>query len=178
MVDEARGGVRMLVAVAYLALGLTWTFRSVLGVVANPEYYDPVTTVDWIAVWSYSLALAFVAVTVPLLARDAGAGRVAAGIAWIAGTAALLAAVANGVEDGVGIASWGAIYVVGTLSLALALLALGAALWIAHRPRHAAVAIVWLLGFAMINVGLSFLVLIGSIIAIDARRRAAAHPDH
>jgi hypothetical protein len=164
----------MLVAVAYLALGLTWTFRSVLGVVADPEYYDPVTTVDWVAVWSYSLALAFAAVTVPLLARDAGAGRVATGFAWIAGAGALLAAVANGVEDGVGIASWGSIYVVGTMTMALALLALAAALWIDRRQRQAAVAIMWLLGFATINVGLSFLVLVGSIMAIAARRRTAA----
>lgn len=166
----------MLVAVAYLALGLAWTFRSVLGVVADPEYYDPVTTVDWIAVWSFSVALALAAVAVPVLARDAGTGRVAAGFAWVAGAGALLAAVANGLEDGVGIASWGSIYVVGTMTLALALLALAAALGIDRRQRQAAVAILWLLGFATISVGLSFLVLVGSIIAIDARRRAVARP--
>ena len=163
----------MLVALAYVALGLTWTSRSVLGVIADPEYYHPVTTVDWIAVWSYSVALALAAVTVPLLARDAGGGQGATAIARVAGAGALLAAVANGIEDGVGIASWGAIYVVGTMTMALSLIALAAVLKAGRRPRQAAVAMLWLLGFATVNVGLSFLVFVGSIIAVAARRRTA-----
>ncbi|MEO6207632.1 MAG: hypothetical protein ABIP77_06735 [Candidatus Limnocylindrales bacterium] len=164
----------MLAAVVYIALGLVWTGRSLLAVIADPQYYDPVTTIDWIAVWTYSLGFILIATAVPLLARDARAGRLLSGLAWVVATAALLAALANGLADGVGIESWGSLYIVGSLTTALGLIAVGAVLWSRKRPTHALVVVLWLAGFAMHTLGLGFLVLVGSIIAINAGRTAAA----
>lgn len=164
----------MLATVVYLALGLVWTGRSLLAVIADPQYYDPVTTIDWIAVWTYSLGFVLIAAAVPLLAREALAGRTLYAIAWIVAAGALLAALANGVEDGVGIESWGSIYVVGSLTMLFGLTAAGAVLWSRQRPSHALVVVLWLAGFAMHSAGLGVLVLVGSIVAINAGRKAAA----
>lgn len=164
----------MLAAVVYLALGLVWTGRSLLAVIADPQYYDPVTTIDWIAVWTYSLGFVLIAAAVPLLARDARAGRLLPGLAWVAAAGALLAALANALEDGVGIASWGSLYVVGSLTTVFGLVAIGAVLWSRQRPTHALVVVLWLAGFAMHTMGLGVLVLVGSIVAIKAGRTAAA----
>ena len=164
----------MLATIVYLALGLVWTGRSLLAVIADPQYYDPVTTIDWIAVWTYSLGFVLIAAAVPLLAREARAGRTLYAIAWIVAAGALLAAFANGMEDGVGIESWGSIYVVGSLTMLFGLIAVGAVLWRRQRPTHALVVVLWLAGFALHSAGLGVLVLVGSIVAINAGRKASA----
>lgn len=164
----------MLATVVYLALGLVWTGRSLLAVIADPQYYDPVTTIDWIAVWTSSLGFVLFAAAVPLLAREAHAGRMLPGIAWIVAAGALLAALANGMEDGVGIESWGSLYVVGSLTTVFGLIGAGAVLWSRQRPTHALVVVLWLAGLVMHSAGFGVLVLVGSIIAINAGRKAAA----
>jgi hypothetical protein len=168
----------MVASMVYLALGLAWTFRSLLEVVAHPEYWEPATTLDWIAVWSYSLAFLLLAIAVPLLARQAATRRIVDAIAWVVAAGALLTALANGIEDGVGLESWGQIYVAAVLVTLAGSLTLAAALWIDQRPRFAVVVALWTAGFAFTTFGVGFLVLLGSVIAIDARRRTfSAAPD-
>ena len=163
----------MAASVVYLALGLTWTFRSVLEVVAHPDYWEPVTSIDWIAVWSYSLAFVLLAIAAPVLAQQAGPRRTVLAPAWVVAAGALVTAIANGIEDGVGIESWGSVYVAAVLITLLGLVVLAAALLMVQRPRYAGVVVLWTVGFALVTTPFGFVALIGSIVAIDLRRSPA-----
>jgi hypothetical protein len=164
----------MVAVLVYLALGLDLTISSIIQVVATPAYWEPVTTVDYVAVWSWSLGFLLLAMAVPLLVRDTAPERATLVAARVVSVAAICAAVANAVEDGVGIESWGSVYVVGSLTTLGGIIAVAALLGRAGRSRHTAVVLLWLAGMAMTNWGLGFLALIGSLVAIAARRRAAA----
>jgi hypothetical protein len=165
----------MMVAVlVYLALGLDLTISSIIQVVARPAYWEPVTSVDYVAVWTWSLAFLLLAVAAPLLVRDAFAGREALVAAGVVSVATIVTAIANAIEDGIGIESWGSVYVVGSLTTLGGMLVVAARLSRAGRPRHTAVILLWLAGMAMNTWGLGILALAGSLVAIDARRRATA----
>lgn len=155
----------------YLALGLTVTVRSILAVVADPDYWDPVTTVDYVAVWTWSLAFVLLGVAVVMLVRDARVDRATRVTTWVVLVATIFTAVANGIEDGFGAAAWGSLYVIGSLTALGGLLVLIVMLARAGRSRPAAIVGLWLAGLAMTTWGLGVLALVGSIIAIDARRR-------
>ncbi len=161
----------MLASLLYLALGLAWTFRSLLEVVAQPDYWEPVTTIDWIAVWSYSLAFGLLAIAAPLLAHQAGSRMMVLVIAWVVAAGALATAIANGIEDGVGVESWGSVYVASVMVTLIALIVLAAALWIDQRPRYGGVVLLWTIGFVLVTTPFGCVALIGSVIAIDLRRR-------
>lgn len=167
----------MLIAGLYLATGLTWTGRSLLEVMAHPDYWDPATTIDWIAVWTYSLALSLTAVSVPFVARDARAGRLVGVIALIVGCAAGLAAIGNAMEDGFDVGAASTVYVIGALGTLIGLLALAAGLWIRDRPRSALVVVLMMVGLASQSLGLGWLVLIGCAIAARDHLGARRQPD-
>ena len=156
-----------------IAFGIVWTFRSLLEVVAHPDFWDPVTLIDHLAVWSYSLGFALLAGAVLALVRQAGGGRAA----WLAaaGTAsmALLAAGANVVEDALDVDRASTAYVVGALGTVVGLLSLTVALAV-RRWRHAAVAGLWLIGVPMVTSGFGFLALVGSLYAVYGSRAGTA----
>ena len=160
-----------------LAMGATWTIRSLQEVLTHPDYWDPRTTGDWFAVWSFSLALALMAPSVILLARSARAGRPVEVLGWVVAGSALLAAVGNTVEDAVGISTFSTLYVIGVLGLLIGLIGLAVALAAQRRLRHAAVAILWALGLGGLTWGLGFLVIVGSIVAVRPPAEVAAAAD-
>lgn len=162
-------------AILYLATGLVWAGRSLLGVLLHPDYWDPVTTVDFIAVWSWSLAFALTAVAVPLIARDAGAGRLASVTSVVVGVCAALAALGNIMEDAFGQSTWSTVYVIGALGTLLGLIALAVLLAIARRPPSALAVFLIVAGMAMSSSGLGVLALAGTVIA--ARDRLAGKAD-
>ena len=128
-----------MIAAIYLAMGVAVAGRTLLEF-AQPQYYDPVTTLDYVAVWSYSLALGLLAIAIPLLARDAHAGRLAMVAAIVSGSAAGSAAVANGIQDGIGVPAFGSLYVPAVLVMLLGLLVLALLLAREGRRRAAIVA--------------------------------------
>jgi hypothetical protein len=158
----------------YLLLGLAVAGRSLLEITVAPDYWDPRTLVDHLAVWSYSLCFLALALALLRLVRDASPTRLATGLAWLTAGAALLTAVANAVEDAFGVTWWGSLYVASVLTTVVGLLVLGGTLWIKGEGRWAIVVTCWLIGFAGITVGLGFVALLGSLVAIDARRRSIA----
>jgi hypothetical protein len=162
----------MLIAILYLATGLAWTGVSLLEIVAHPHYWEPVTIVDWIAVWTYTLAFVLTALTVPLIARDARAGRAVGVVAAIAGGAAALAAIGNVFEDAFDQSAWSKAYVAGALGTLLAMVGLAALLALRHRPRSALAVALILVGLAVQSAGLGWVALVGG--AIAARDRLAA----
>jgi hypothetical protein len=161
----------MAISIVYLTLGLTVTLGAIIRVVADPVYWEPVTTVDFIAVWTWSLAFVLLGVAVPLLVRDARGDRAMRIGGWVVAAAAVLTAVANGIEDGLDQEAWGSVYVVGSLTTLGGMLALIWMLARGGRGRYAWVLGLWLVGLAMTTWGLGVLALIGSVVAIDARRR-------
>lgn len=170
----------MLVAAVYIATGLLWTGRSLLEVLAQPDYWDPVTLVDWIAVWSYSVAFVLLAIAVPLLARDARAGRPVQVFAALVTVAAALAALGNAAEDAFDIGAASTVYVIGALGTLIGLIAFAAGLAVSGRTTFATVAVLTVVGVAMMVFGFGFLVLIGGILAarshLSPPRREGAAP--
>jgi hypothetical protein len=163
----------MLIATVYVLTGLVWTGRSVLEVLAHPDYWDPVTSLDWLAIWSYSLAFALLALTIPLLARDSRAGRLVDVTAVAVSLAAVLASVANVVEDAFAVTGASTLYVIGALGTLVGLVALCAGLWLGRRRASALVVLLILVGMTGMVLGMGWLVLAGGVLA--ARNHLAAH---
>jgi hypothetical protein len=107
----------------WVVTGIAWAARSLLAF-ADPDYYSPVTALDWAAVWTYSAAWLLLAPSVLLIASLAGSRSVTV-IAAICATAAVLAGGANALEDGFRVPIGPTPYVVGFLVgwLSLVLLA-------------------------------------------------------
>ena len=159
----------MVVAAIYVATGLAWAGRTLLEF-ARPQYYDPVTALDFVAVWSSSLALGLLALAVPLLARDADAGRLTTAVAIVTGAASALAAIANGIEDGLGLKEFASLYVPAALGTLIGLLAF-ALLLVREGHRRAGMVAGWWCAIAGVSLGFGVLVLVGSLAAARDRSR-------
>jgi hypothetical protein len=168
----------MLVATVYVLTGLVWTGRSLLEVLAHPDYWDPSTSLDWLAIWSYSLAFALLALTIPLLARDSQAGRLVDVTAVAAGLAAALASVGNVVEDAFAVTGASTFYVIGALGTLIGLIALCAGLWLGHRRASALVVLLVLVGLAFMVLGMGWLVLVGGVQAARNHLSAQRQTGH
>ena len=81
--------------------GIAWATRSLLAF-ADPDYVRPVTAIDWAAVWTYSAAWLLLAPSVLLIARLSGSRAVTL-VAAVSAVGAILAGVANALEDGFGV---------------------------------------------------------------------------
>lgn len=157
----------------WLLTGIAWATRSVVAFTPT-SYQDPETILDWGAVWSYTLALLLLAPSVLLLGRLAGSRSVDA-VATVTAIAAIVAGVANLLEDGLGIKDLGAFYVAGFLTALLSLLPLAFTLWRARAPRLALLTVVLFLGIGTFTLGGGVIVL-GAFAAL-ALRRAWFQPD-
>jgi hypothetical protein len=142
----------------WLATGIAWAVRSLMGL-ADPDYMDPVTALDWSSVWLYSAAWLLMAPSVLLIGRLAPTRPVLA-CASIVAIGAVLAGVANALEDGFEMGSLGTAYVVGVLVAWLGFVPLAVAFGLAHAPRLAGLCVVLVVGIPLINTGGSVLVLI------------------
>jgi hypothetical protein len=170
----------MLIATVYVLTGLVWTGRSLLEVLAHPDYWVPVTSLDWLAIWSFSLAFALLALAVPLLARDSRSGRSVDVAAVAVSLAAALASVANVVEDAFAVTGASTFYVIGALGTLVGLIALCAGLWSGSRRASALVVLLILVGMMGMVLGMGWLVLVGGIMAArnhlsTPRRPSNAH---
>lgn len=164
----------MLIAAVYVLMGVVWTGRSLLEVVAQPRYWDPVTSLDLVAIWAYSLAFALLALAIPLIARDARAGRFADVTALIVSGAAALAAVGNATEDAFDVGGASALYVNTALGTLVGLIVLAACRWIRRRRSSALAVALIAVGMPGMVVGMSWMVLVGGVLA--ARDRLTSRP--
>jgi hypothetical protein len=145
--------------IVWLVTGLVWAGRSLLEL-AGPDYWDPVTPLDHLAVYSFSAAWMLLAVSVLVLGRLVPRRGVVLTTTVVA-VAAFLAGTANAIEDGLGLKTWGALYVVGSLTAWLGLLPLAYLLWRGGPTRLAIAPTLTFLGFAMLPIGGGLLVLAG-----------------
>ncbi len=159
--------------IVWLTTGLMWATRSLLEF-AHPDYMDPSAALDWVAVWLYSAAWLMLAASVLLVARLVATREVTVA-ATIVATGAIAAGVANGLEDGLGMSSFGVLYVVGFMVGWLGLLGLAASLQRATCVRLAGLTLAIFVGVASLTLGGGVIVLmaLGSLAAAPAWFTAA-----
>lgn len=137
--------------VAWVAAAAAWAVSGLVSV-TQPSYWDPVTMLDWAAVWSYSAALLLLAPAILLIARlTPGRPITAAAIAVAGGVVA--AGGANALEDGFGVKAFGNAYVAGILVGWLSIVWLGLAQQRYGFPRLALLSGMLFLGLALASVG-------------------------
>lgn len=125
---------------------------------ANPDYWDPVSALDWTAVWAFSAALLLLAPSVLLLGRLAPSSKVMITAAVVA-VGALIAGLANGIEDGLGVEGLGVAYVAGFLVAWLGLAVLAVMFGIDGRARLVLLVGALVVGIALFTVGGGLIVL-------------------
>ena len=146
-----------LARVLWLLTGALWAAMSLVQF-AHPNYWDPVTALDWSSIWIYSAALLSLAASVLLLGRLAPSRRVMIA-ATVVAIGALGAGVANALEDGNGVSWMGTIYVLGVLTAGIGLLPLAIAFQRVPRSRLAGITAAVFLGVLTSTLGGGLIVL-------------------
>jgi hypothetical protein len=147
------------VRLTWLVTGLACAVSSLIQL-AGPRYWDATTTLDYLAVYSYTAAWLSLAASVLLLGRVVGRRDVIV-VSAVVAIAAVATGVANLIEDGLGIKTWGTVYVIGALATWLGLLPLAFLVW-RDGPRGLSVApALTFIGFAFVSVGGGVIVLVG-----------------
>ena len=135
-----------------IAVGIAFGVRGVI-TLQDPVYSEPVTGLDYAAVWTYSLALLLAGPAFVILVRQARAGRAASNLAWIMAGAAVLTAVANAVEDGFDQEGFGVLYIAASLPFFFGQVVLAILLGVGDRKAFALVPALTFLGVLAFNWG-------------------------
>ena len=97
-----------------IVVGIVFSVRGLIAL-QDPDFWEPVTDLDYAAIWTHSLAFLLVAPALVILVRQAQAGSAATAVAWVIAWAAVLTAVANAIEDGFDLEGFGTLYVLAIL---------------------------------------------------------------
>ena len=138
-------------------VGIAWAIRALIGL-TDADFWNATTLLDYASVWTYSLAVLLIAPALLILIRQAKSGRAATLVAWVVAAGAILAAVANGIEDGLGYKEFGAQYVLGASIVGLGLIALAALMASGRRKIFALVPTLTVAGLLAFSVGGGFLI--------------------
>jgi hypothetical protein len=141
----------------WLSTGIAWAATSLI-LFTGPQYWDPVTILDWTAVWIYTAAWLLFAASVLLLGRLSSSRTVMA-LAIVCAVGAIVVGSANALEDGFDVEGAGTGYVVSFLWAWLSLIPLALAQWYARDTALSRVSIVLFLGIALSTVGGGFVIL-------------------
>jgi hypothetical protein len=114
--------------------------RSAIGL-QDPDYWNPVTPLDYAAVWWHSAALLGSAGVAWLVAWLARPDRRSAVAAALGGASLVVAAAANALEDALGMKGLGSVYVFGNVVGGFAMIGLTVALIALHARTLALVAL-------------------------------------
>ncbi len=152
------GGIVMTASrIAWLVTGSAWAARSLLEF-AHPEYWSPETTLDYVAVWLFTICLLLLAPTVLFIGRLASTGSVMA-VAAVVAIGAATAGGANAIEDGFGVKALGTLYVIGSLTAWLGLLPLAVLFHRAGFARLSGLIVALMLGLMLVNAAGGLIVL-------------------
>ncbi len=138
-------------------VGIAWATRALIGL-THADFWNAATLLDYASVWTYSLALLLIAPALLILVRQARSGRAATLVAWVVAAGAILAAVANGIEDGFGYKDFGEPYVLGASILVFGLIALAALMVFGRRKIFTLVPTLTVVGLLAFSVGGGFLI--------------------
>ena len=145
--------------VIWVTTGIAWAVRSVMEF-AHPDYWDPVTALDWSSIWLYSAAWLLFAPSVLLLSRLASSRQVTT-VAVVVAIGAGAAGGANAIEDGFGVQALGTLYVVGFMTAWIGLLPLAYRLHKAGQIRLAGLSSLLFVGIVLLPLGGGLLILAG-----------------
>jgi hypothetical protein len=144
-------------ATVVLVWGVVAASRAALGAL-GADYWRPVTTLDYLSIWTYSAALGLTALIAWVTGWLARARRHAAVAGAIAGAGFAFAGMANGLEDGLGISSFGMAYVIAILTGGIGQIALAVILRSAGERLLAGLAGLLLVPFFLLASWLGVLV--------------------
>lgn len=120
--------------ITVILTGVAWTAISMQHVLLHPEFWDPVTLSDYVAVYSFSVALLLLALSLLIFRELAPAGVVnVPALLVVAAGGFVVAGVANMLEDGLGFRGFGPVYVLGVLVGVVVLLIAAVRLWMSGR---------------------------------------------
>ncbi len=159
-----------------VTVGMAFGIRAAIGI-GEPASQDPATLLDWLAVLTWSLALAsLIPGTWLLMTLSSGVDRsgpnrwvTTSGTLVVAGAA--LAAVGNLLEAVLGLELGGLLYVVGVLALVLGLVALAGSLAFTPRRWLGLLAVATLIGMLAEQLGGLFLVSLAWLAAANLASR-------
>lgn len=157
-----------------VATGFAWAFRSVLEVFA-PQYFHPVTPLDHLAVWAYTVALVLTAPCVIALGRMVPSFIVRV-VSICAAVAAFVAGVSNVAEDAFGLPNAGNHYVAGFLVMLGAIVANAVVLAVLRYWRLAAVFAGWTIGIILFTSAGGGLITLVALSIVAARPMWFAAP--
>ena len=167
--------------VVAVVVGLAFGIRAALAI-GEPAYWDPATILDWLAILTWSLALATLVPGVWLLLAlsvrpgEPGPNRWTTTSGTLALAGAAIAAVGNLLEHALELDLGGLLYVVGVLALTLGLVALSAALAFTPRRWLGLIAVATLVGMVAAQLGGLFLVAIAWLAFANLASRGAWTP--
>ncbi|MBA2560705.1 MAG: hypothetical protein H0V07_12650, partial [Propionibacteriales bacterium] len=144
----------------FALVGVLWGMRS-LQAFAEPNFTDPESVSDWWAVVSFSLCWALLPAGLAFLVRLTQRGGRASNVLLVtAALAAVTAAIANLIEDGLGVDAAGSVYFVSVSLTMLTMIALTGVL-LAGRPRWSGLVVLsTLVGMLNLEAGGGILVLV------------------
>lgn len=158
--ERSGGGPPLLLGrTVFVLVGLLWGVRS-LQAFAEPNFTDPESVSDWWAVVSFSLCWALLPAGLALLVRlTRRRGRATQVLLVMAALGAVTAAIANVVEDGMGVDAAGNAFLVSVSLTMLTMIALTGVL-LTGRPRWpGGVVLATLIGMLNLEAGGGVLVL-------------------
>ena len=130
----------LVVRVVFVLLGAVWAVRSVQSF-SDPDFTDPGTVSDWVAVLLVTVGLALLPIALVFL--TAVTGRRERAVRWlvpITAVGATVAAIANLAEDGLGIDAAAVAYYLGAATMLVGLVLLAVVL-VVGRPRWPALVV-------------------------------------
>lgn len=104
--------VRIVIA---LATGAAWAASSIVLVIMQPAYWNPAAAIDFVAVYLYTAAWLLSAASLLVLRGLVQPGAAGSRIIVIVAVACFVAGIANALEDGVQLETFGLVYVVAAL---------------------------------------------------------------
>jgi hypothetical protein len=156
-----------LVRAIWLLTGITWAAASLI-LQAHPDYWDPVTTLDYAAIVVYSAAWLTFAPSTIFIGRLASLSSVVT-ICRVIAAGAVVAGASNLLEDGLNVPGAGTFYILGFFAAWLGLLVLAWAMARAGASRVAALVVVLFLGIALLVAALGGVIVLAAFIALAAR---------
>ena len=122
--------VGLVLRVTILVLtGVAWSVSSLMLVLLHPDYWSPVTTTDYVAVYAYTTAWLLTAGSLLILREVAPPDRLLSRTILVVAAGCAIAGIANALEDGLGMRGLGIIYVLGAIVGGFGLLFVAAMFW-------------------------------------------------
>ncbi len=109
--------------------GVAWSVSSLMLALLHPDYWDPITTTDFAAVYAYTAAWLLTAVSLLILREVGPPDRLLLRTILVVAAGCATAGIANALEDGLGIRDLGTLYVLGAIVGGFGLLFVAAMFW-------------------------------------------------